>query len=110
LLGEEILPVLVLTFKLLVGALDGGFLLLQLADLLLKDFHLLALLHSAPDCAFSILEALSCLLVSVGVLGIVVGAAPVHNRLLEVLLFLLGQANCTAHGALKGLGHLVFIG
>ena len=62
------------------------------------------------DVKVALKYLLSGLLVGVGVLGIVVGAAPVHNLLLEVLLLLLGQANCTAHGALKGLGHLVFIG
>ena len=57
LFGEKVFPVLILTLELLIGALNGSLLLLQLADLLLEDLHLLTFLHSAPDSAFSVLEA-----------------------------------------------------
>jgi len=89
LFGEEVFPVLILTLKLVIGTLNGSLLLLKLADLLLEDFHLLSFLHSAPDSAFSVLEALSGLLVGIRILGVVVRAAPVHNILLQVLLLLL---------------------
>jgi len=55
LLCEQVFPVLVLALELVVGTLDGSFLLLKLAYFFFQDFHLLALLHSAADSAFSVL-------------------------------------------------------
>ena len=44
LLGKQVLPVLILALELFVGALDGGLLLLKLADLLFEHLHLVTLL------------------------------------------------------------------
>ena len=57
LLGKQVLPVLVLTLELLVCALHGSLLLLQLANNFLEAFKLLALFHSASHCTLAILEA-----------------------------------------------------
>lgn len=85
-LREEVLPVLVLTLKLVVSTLNGGFLALKLSDLLLKFLHLLSLLHTTTDSRFSVLKAFSCLFVLIGLLGVVLKLSlPVLDLLLHVL-------------------------
>jgi len=89
LLGKEVLPVLVLALKLIVGAFYGGLLLLQLADLLLKHFRLIALLQSASDGTLSVLQSLASLFVILWVRSVVIVATSVDDCLLQILLLLL---------------------
>jgi len=106
LLGEQILPVLVLSLQLFVCALDSSLGFLKLADLLLKHFHFLTFFHSAAHRALPVLQApikahfcylrygshlLPGFLVVVGVLSVVVSAAAVNDALFQVLQLLLGE-------------------
>lgn len=88
LLSKQVLPVLVLALELLVCALEGGLLFLQLADLFLKNLHFLALLQTASHGRLTVLKSFSCLLVGAGVIGVVEVATAVDNLLLQVLLLL----------------------
>lgn len=91
LLGEKVLPVLVLTDELLVGALNSRFLLLKLANFLLKHLHLVSLLQTASDGTLTILKSLARLFVLHGIIGVIIGAATIDNGLLHVLDLFLGQ-------------------
>lgn len=100
-LGEEIFPVLILALQFVIGALLGSFLLFELSDLGFEDLDLLLFLGSAPHGALAVLLSLSSLLVVLGVLGIAVGAAAVHDVLRDVLLLLLGEIDSAADRMLK---------
>lgn len=105
LLGKEILPVLVLTFKLVISAFNGSLLLLQLANLLLKHFHLVTLLQSASDSTLTVLQSLASLFIDGWVCSVVIGATSVDDCLLHVLLLLLRQEL----GVLKTSGLLILL-
>jgi hypothetical protein len=109
LLGEEVLPVFVLTLKLVIGTLLGSLLLFKLSDLGLEDLDFLLLLSSASDGALAILLSFSGLLVVERVLGVAVGAAAVHDVLRDVLLLLLGEVDGAADRLLKTTALIVVI-
>ena len=88
--SEHFLPLLVLMLERRVCLQDGLVLPLELPDLLLELFDLLALLETAPDCTLSVLQSLAGFFVERGVLCIAVAARAIGYFLLKVLHFLLG--------------------
>lgn len=92
LLGKEILPVLILAFKLVISAINSGFLLLKRANLFLKNFNFLSLLNAASNGTLTVLESLSGFLVCLRVLFVVVSTTSVDYCLFDVLLLFLGEA------------------